>query len=103
MEKTAIGVTTTNRITTTDDDSDDDRIVATEGTNNHPNDTDERNDLATEFEPADTDDIITYHNPYVQSLMDSSQLHIIQMNNVKKAYKNAGVLGLFHLFITSSW
>jgi Transposase IS4 len=103
MEAAPLGVSTTNRKKSNDDDSDDDRIVFAPTSDNEHNAYDDRDDLASEFEPADTDDIIASHVDYVQYLLDSSQLHIIQPDNVKKAYKTAGVLGLFHLFITSSW
>jgi hypothetical protein len=103
MEHPVTGAATTNSNSTVDDDSDDDRIVVTEHNEICKNDDDENNDIANEFEPADNDDIIASHINYRKKLLDKSQLQIIQLKNVKKAYKNASVLDLFHLFITSSW
>jgi hypothetical protein len=104
MEHPVIGVATTNHNSTVNNnDSADNHIVVTEHNKNCKSNDDQNNIIANEFEPADNDDIIASHINYVQNLLNKSQLHIIQLNNVKKAYKNAGVLGLFHLFIPSSW
>ena len=40
-------------------------------------------------------------NPYICRLLDTSGLHVRQPKRVQNAYKTQGVLGLFHLFLSS--
>ena len=39
------------------------------------------------------------NNPYIQSLLDTADLKILQPDLVKQAYQTNKELGLFHLFL----
>ena len=42
-------------------------------------------------------------NLYVKSLLDSSDLHVLNEKRVKKAFTDGGEVGLFHLFFTKQY
>ena len=56
-----------------------------------------------EFEESGTIDIAVNENNYVQSLIQLSDLHILQEARVRKAYTNGKEVGLFHLFFTKQY